>query len=154
MPLSIRKMQKADKECIVSMMRVFYASPAVHSDGSEEIFSADVDECTEGSPYARGFVFEFDGEVAGYGMLAFGFSTEYGKRCTWIEDIYVLERFRGKGIAAAFLKFVKGEYPDSLLRLEVESENVPAVRVYERAGFRDLPYREMFYGSAEDGGKS
>lgn len=151
MALSIRKMLKADKECIVSMMRVFYASPAVHSDGSEEIFSADVDACTGDSPYAQGFVFESDGEVAGYGMLAFGFSTEYGKRCTWIEDIYVREEFRGAGIATAFLKFVKGEFPDNLLRLEVDAENVPAIRVYERAGFRGLPYTEMFYDFAAGG---
>ena len=39
----IRAMTAADKPAVLEMMRVFYASPALLSDGSEEIFAADVD---------------------------------------------------------------------------------------------------------------
>ena len=40
-----------DKSIIIDMMRVFYASPAVLSNGSEEIFEADVENCVNDSPY-------------------------------------------------------------------------------------------------------
>lgn len=144
MTVQIRKMQAADKDAVISMMRVFYASPAVHSNGSEAIFQADFDECTKGSPYAEGYAFDVDGELAGYGMLAFGYSTEFGKRAVWIEDVYVLERFRGQGIGSAFLKFVEQAFPECLIRLEVEHENGAAMRVYQKSGFKELPYLEMY----------
>lgn len=41
--MKIREMAAADAAHIIEMMRVFYTSPAVMSNGSEEIFRADVD---------------------------------------------------------------------------------------------------------------
>ena len=143
MSIQFRKMDRGDAERVVSMMRTFYASPAVSTNGSEEIFLRDVEECVGDSPLASGYMLLFDGEVAGYAMLAFGYSTEFGKRAVWIEDIYVEEPFRGRGIGTAFLKFVRETFPDSLLRLEVERENVPAVNAYEKSGFEALPYIGM-----------
>ena len=55
--MMIRKMTREDKNTIIDMMRVFYASPAVLSNGSEEIFEADVENCVNDSPYLEGFVF-------------------------------------------------------------------------------------------------
>lgn len=130
-------------EQVVSMMRTFYASPAVFTNGSEEIFQRDVEECVGDSPFASGYLLQRDGEIAGYAMLAFGYSTEFGKRTVWIEDIYVKDSFRGAGIGSGFLKFVQENFPGYLLRLEVERENIPAVHVYKKAGFEELPYVEM-----------
>lgn len=143
MALQIRKMVRDDMEQVVSMMRTFYASPAVFTNGSEEIFRRDVEECVNDSPFASGYILQKGDEVAGYAMLAFGYSTEFGKRTVWIEDIYVKDSFRGAGIGSGFLQFVKGKFPDCLLRLEVEKENIPAVHVYRKAGFEELPYVEM-----------
>ena len=81
MKIVIRKMTEADRPEIMEMMRVFYASEAVLTNGSDEIFSADIDECVGESPYAEGYVFESSGEIVGYSMLAKSYSTEYGKRC-------------------------------------------------------------------------
>ena len=39
----IRKMEEKDREEIMEMMRVFYASPAVLSNGSDEIFLNDIE---------------------------------------------------------------------------------------------------------------
>ena len=75
MAMNIRKMIQDDKSTIIDMMRVFYASPAVLSNGSEEIFEADVENCVNDSPYLEGFVFENGNEIQGYGMIAKSFST-------------------------------------------------------------------------------
>ena len=92
----IRPMTMADKPEIVEMMRVFYASDAVSTNGSEEIFSNDVDACISESPYIDGFVIEESGVIKGYSMIAKSFSTEFGKPCIWIEDLYIKEEFYKK----------------------------------------------------------
>ena len=76
-------------------------------------------------------------------MLAKSFSTEFGKACIWIEDIYIKDEYRGLGIGSHFLNFIEHKYPNSLFRLEVEVENERAVNVYKKCGYDVLPYMEM-----------
>lgn len=143
MEFTIEAMKESHRELILSMMRTFYASPAVLSNGSEEIFEADIDACVSDNPFLEGFVFCTDGELLGYGMAANSFSTEFGKRCIWIEDLYVRPEYRGKGIGSAFLEYMTRRYPGAILRLEVEEENEKAIAVYRKSGFEVLPYMEM-----------
>ncbi|SFQ09152.1 Acetyltransferase (GNAT) family protein [Lachnospiraceae bacterium XBB1006] len=144
--ISIRRMFPSDKEKVEEMMRTFYASPAISTNGSEPIFEENFKQCTEPPhTYADGFVFDIDSSVQGYGMIAKSYSTEYGRQCIWIEDIYVKEEYRGLGVGSLFLKYIKEQYPDALIRLEVEKENDVAIHVYESAGFDVLPYTEMKY---------
>ncbi len=139
----IRIMTAGDKAEVIEMMRVFYASPAVLSNGSKEIFLNDVENCINDSPYLEGYVFEDSGILQGYAMAAKSFSTEFGKPCIWIEDLYIKEQYRGLGLGSRFLNYIGEKYPDSIFRLEVEKENERAVAVYEKCGFEVLPYMEM-----------
>ncbi len=143
MSFCIRKMEKCHKESVLEMMRAFYSSDAVLSNGSKEIFLNDFNACIGDDPFLEGFVFEIEGEIVGYGMLSKGFSTESGKRRIWIEDVYVLEKYRGEGIGGGFLDFVSEKYPECVIRLEVEEENDRAVEVYQKHGFKFIPYKEM-----------
>ena len=143
MTTKIRTMTREDKNTIIDMMRVFYASPAVLSNGSEEIFEADVENCVNDSPYLEGFVFEENGEIQGYGMIAKSFSTEFGKPCIWVEDLYMKPEYRGTGIGSKFFAYLEENYTDCIFRLEVEEENERAIHVYEKNGFAVLPYMEM-----------
>ena len=143
MESKIRYMEEKDRPHVLEMMRVFYASEAVFTNGSEEIFNTDIDNCTNGNPYIEGYVFENNNSIQGYAMLAKSFSTEFGKTCIWIEDIYVKEEYRGLGIGSRFFEFIEEKYPHSLFRLEVEAENKRAVNVYKKCGYDVLPYMEM-----------
>ena len=140
---SIRTITSADREAVIALMREFYATPYVSTDGSDEIFCADVDTCIAGSPYVEGYVFEVEGSVQGYAMLARSYSTEFGKPCIWLEDIYLRASCRGKGLGSCFIEQISKANPGSLLRLEVEEENERAIGVYKKAGFDFLPYLEM-----------
>lgn len=139
----IRNIQERDREAVLSMMRAFYASDAVWSNGSDEIFAADVDACLSNSPYIEGYVFEGESGLQGYAMVAKSFSTEFGKPCMWLEDIYVAPAYRDRGIGSAFMSYIQAKYPDAIFRLEVEPENERAVHVYEKCGFVVIPYMEM-----------
>ena len=139
----IRNMVKEDKNSVYDMMHVFYTSPAVLSDGSEEIFNNDIDNCVGECPYVEGYIFQKEQEIQGYAMVAKSFSTEFGKPCIWIEDLYVKPEYRGQGIGSKFFEFIEKKYPNTILRLEVEKENERAIKVYEKCGYEVLPYMEM-----------
>ncbi len=143
MSSTIRIMTAEDKPQVLEMMRVFYASDAVLSNGSEEIFSNDIDNCVNDNPYLEGYIVEDGEEVQGYAMVAKSFSTEFGKPCIWIEDLYVKEPFRGYGIGSQMLQYISKKFAGCIFRLEVEAENQRAIRVYEKCGFTELPYKEM-----------
>ena len=140
---TIRMMTPRDREAVLEMMRVFYASEAVLSNGSEEIFLADIENCINDNPYLEGYIIEDNGQLQGYGMVAKSFSTEFGKPCMWIEDLYIKESFRGQGVGKVFLDYIADKYPRCLLRLEVEAENERAIKLYRKCGFEVLPYTEM-----------
>ena len=139
----IRNIQERDREAVLCMMRDFYASDAVWSNGSDEIFATDIDRCLDDCPFLEGYVFEGDDCVQGYAMVAKSFSTEFGKPCIWLEDIYIAPGFRDRGIGSAFVSFIQNKYPDAIFRLEVEPENERAVHVYQKNGFVVIPYMEM-----------
>lgn len=141
--MEIKLMERCHAEEVIHMMRTFYSSPAVHTNGSEEIFRNDVENCVNDSPYLEGYVFMENQEIIGYSMLAKSFSTEFGKPCIWIEDLYLKPEHQGKGIGTQFFAFLDETYKDVIFRLEVEAENERAVHVYYKCGFDVLPYMEM-----------
>ena len=140
---NIRLMRRDDKPYIIQMMRDFYSSPAVFSNGSEEIFENDFENSVGDNPFIEGYSLECDERLVGYAMIAKSYSTEFGKACIWIEDLYIEESYRGLGIGKSFFDFITKKYTDCIFRLEVEEENENAVRLYEKCGFSVLPYMEM-----------
>ena len=56
MNTTIRAMTPADKDSVMEMMRVFYNSPAVLSNGSDEIFARDIEGCISDNPYVELYV--------------------------------------------------------------------------------------------------
>ena len=139
----IRNITILDTDAVLEMMREFYSSPAVFTSGSDEIFISDIENCINNSDYLEGYIIERSDESQGYAMIAKSFSTEFGKPCIWIEDLYVKEQYRGMGLGKMFLDFITEKYTGCIFRLEVEEENAGAVKLYEKCGFDFLPYLEM-----------
>lgn len=140
-----RKMRTEDTTAVLEMMRIFYGSPAVSHDVPEETLRRNVEVCVSDNPLLEGVVFWEQGNIAGYAMLVHSFATEFGGVCIWLEDIYVKQEYRGRGIGTQFLAYAKEQYREKamLLKLEVERSNIEAVGVYKKCGFEELPYIEM-----------
>lgn len=143
--MEIRKIIRADKKIVVDMMRKFYNSPALITNGSEKIFDNNLESCIKNSPYIEGFVFTIENKIIGYGIIAKSFSTEFGGECIWIEDIYLEKDFRGQGFGTKFINYVKENYRGKILRLEAEKDNLHALTTYKNFGFKELPYMEFVY---------
>ena len=101
--MNFRKMEARDKDAVLEMMTVFYASPAVLHKASREVLEQDIADCVGECPFVEGFIIEEDGEVAGYAMTAMGYSTEYGGISVMLEDLYLRPEYRGRGLGIAFL---------------------------------------------------
>jgi len=144
MEITIRKMQRGDAEIVINMMREFFNSPAVITNGSEKIFAANVENCLSGSPYVEGFVFVDGEKIFGYAITAHSYTTEFGGECVWIEDIFIKAEYRGHGVGTKFIQHIQELYPDKILRLEAEPDDVKLLNFYKRFGFKELPYLELF----------
>jgi len=145
MNINIRLMTAGDRDAVLTMMRDFYDSDALLTTPADDVLVNDFAECTGDSPYATGYIIEADGEIAGFGMAAHSYSTEFGGRCLWLEDLYFKPEYRGRGLGTAYFKFIESEYADkvAVIRLEVEHDNEGAIRNYTRNGYTELPYLEM-----------
>ena len=136
----IRKIKSQDKTEYIKMTKDFYSSPAVLSPVPESHFEATFDEIMKGSAYTEAFIFECNSEIAGYGLIARTYSQEAGGIVIWIEEIYVKEEFRNKGLGSEFIEYVKENIPAKRYRLETEPDNHKAQQLYKRHGFEHLKY--------------
>jgi GNAT superfamily N-acetyltransferase len=105
-----------------------------------EIVRASLDIALRGDPSIRIFVLLLDGEPVGYLALSIGFSIEAGGHDAFVDEIYVEEEHRSRGIGARALAMAEEECRKigvKRLNLEVERHNTRAKSLYEREGYRD-----------------
>ncbi len=78
--------------------------------------------------------------AAGYVVLTFGFSMEFGGRDGFVDDLFVRREYRGRGMGRAALDTVRARCLAEgvrALHLEVGRDNTVAQRLYQGVGFRD-----------------
>lgn len=141
----IRFFKEDDRDFFLSTADEFYHTDAVEKPLPTEKLEADFDEIMRSDVYLEGFIIEYGSEKAGYCITAKTFHTEAGGLSVWIEDIYIKKEYRGKGLGTELFDFLHKHYGGRVkrFRLEAEPENEIAVRLYEKQGFRVLPYMQM-----------
>jgi len=95
-------------------------------------------------PRFRALIAEWDGQIAGYAVFFEIYSTWEGRAALLLEDLFVREEFRGKGIGTALLKQVARLAQDEGcfgLRWEVRDWNEAAVELYKAMGGKFLSDR-------------
>ena len=142
----IRALRREDREVFLSLSEQFYASEAVHAPVPKVFHEHAFEEIVNGSPYAAGYILEADGKPGGIALTATTYSRESGGKVLWLEELYILQEYRSRGLGREFFAFAeelarRGGY--ARLRLEVEEGNVRARSLYERLGYETLGYRQM-----------
>jgi GNAT superfamily N-acetyltransferase len=92
-------------------------------------------------PFFRTLIAEWSGEVAGFALYFFGFSTWTGGPVLFLEDLFVRETHRKRGIGLALMKQLAREaVREGCPRMTwmVLDWNEPSIRFYESLGAKVL----------------
>ena len=116
---------------ITQMMSDFYAidNYPIDIEVSKRLFQ----EFIHNENLGKAWLILEDEEIVGYVILTFVFSFEYGGTIAFIDELYLKESARGKGIGNKTIEFIKSESTKlslKLLYLEVENHNEKAQKLY------------------------
>lgn len=135
----IREMQRGDLQKVTALEAACFSMPWKYNDFEEALIN----------PHRIYLVAETEEkQIIGGCML-----TEIAGEGD-ISNVAVYERFRGQQIATVLLQklleYGKDKYNIDAFTLEVRSKNIPAIRLYENAGFQSEGIRPNFYDKPKD----
>lgn len=145
--MGFRKLTAADAAIFYELCEEFFHSSAVLHPIPSEYHTATLQEILQSDIYLLGYLFEVDGQPAGFAVLNKMMQQEAGGLVLWVECLYIRPPFRSHGLGRQFLQFIATEWKGKAkqLRLEVEPENERAVSLYQRMGYQVLPYQQMIF---------
>lgn len=123
-------------ETILPMMREFYLHEDLAFD--EAMAREALKGILNNSSFGWVFLIIVEEQIAGYTALTFGYSLEFHGRDAFVDELFLHERFRGRGLGGQVLEFLASVCVESgvkALHLEVERKNAAAQRAYEKFGF-------------------
>lgn len=141
--MSIRKITENDRKIYTQMAAEFYGSDAVSHSIPHEYFETAFNAAIEGNPCIDLYILEYEGEAAGYSSVANTFTTEGGGKTVWLDELYIREEYRGKGLGSELIDFLKSDSTIKRIRLEITPENEKAKRLYKSKGFEECDYRQL-----------
>nr|WKN37454.1 GNAT family N-acetyltransferase [Tunicatimonas sp. TK19036] len=128
--------QPSDQEIVLNLMSDFYAIDGYPFDRNKS--QKNYQALLANESLGRLWLIKNDNNVIGYLVLAFGFSFEYGGRDAFIDELYLKEEYRGKGLGEQTIDFVNQEAKSlgiKALHLEVERHNERGNQLYRKKGF-------------------
>ena len=142
----IRKFVPEDREDYIRFSTEFYNSSAVDKHVPREHFEQGFDEMMRSDVYVQGYMLVCDGNNVGYCVTMKTYSVEAGGITIWIDELFVLEEYRSKGLGRELFKYIEENGDKTLrrIRLEVELENGRAISLYKKMGFEPAPYDGMW----------
>ncbi len=104
-----------------------------------------------GNPQSATWIAEEDGVIAGFSIVTWGSDA----RCDggYLQTIEVEPQFRSRGVAIKLLSLAEISVLTAntlSISLHVDSENRPAIRLYEKCGYRRRGRREDYYARGRD----
>ena len=146
----IRDITQEDKKIFMEMARDFYSSKAVAHNIDSQIIETTFDTAINKPHLLRAFIIEDNNIPVGFALTSFYYATEVGGIVVLLEDLYLNESCRGKGLGSKFMRFIENEYPSAKrFHLEVAKRNTRAIDVYERLGYKILEYVQMVKEEAQ-----
>ncbi|WP_445712791.1 GNAT family N-acetyltransferase [Flavobacterium sp.] len=134
---TFKPLEIANIEIITQMMQDFYAidNYPINVEKSKKLFQ----EFITNENLGKSWLIFSENEIVGYIILTFIFSFEYGGKIAFIDELFIKENARGKGIGKEAIQFIQGEVSKlslKLLYLEVETHNENAQKLYLAHDFK------------------
>jgi ribosomal protein S18 acetylase RimI-like enzyme len=141
--LHYRPMNASEQEVVRTMIKAFYqhagsaTAPDQDTGMNDEKISRTFEQLQTHPQTGTILVIENQAGIIGYSILINFWSNEYGGIILVIDELYIAEPFRGKGVGSAFLRYlIQSRYNHWVgLKLEVLPYNTEALRLYEKLGF-------------------
>ena len=92
-------------------------------------------------PFAEAIVAEYEGKVVGFGLFFHNYSTFLTRPGIYLEDLFVLPEYRGRGIGKKLITYLAGlaiERNCGRLEWSVLDWNAPAIAFYKGIGAQIL----------------
>ena len=129
--IQFKSLQKSDIEIVTKMMQDFYAidNYPIDIETSKKLFHEFITDENLG----KCWLIYHEEEIVGYVILTFTFSFEYKGRIAFLDELYLKETTRGKGIGKITIDFIKEQATVlnvKLIYLEVENHNEKAQKLY------------------------
>ena len=142
--MKIEIMNKTHVDKVLEMSKVFYSSDALDHEVPMDIISDNIKIAVSDNDILTGYVFCEGDDVVGFSYVTCYYETEVGGVCAQILDLYIDEKYRGRGFATQYFNFVFDKYSYAKrFRLEVVKDNEKAINVYKRMGFKEISYGQM-----------
>jgi GNAT superfamily N-acetyltransferase len=131
----VRPAGPEDASRVAVLMREFYHHERLQYGPSVAVALASLlSDRTQG----RAWLFESEDDDAGYLVLTWGYSLEFGGRYGLVDELYVRPGYRNEGLGTRALEAAAAEcrtHGAQAVRLEVDHLNADAARLYTRAGY-------------------
>jgi ribosomal protein S18 acetylase RimI-like enzyme len=127
-----------DEDALVGLMREFYAYE--HLAWDEAVSRAGLRTLLGDEALGQAWLLRTEREDAGYFVLAFSFSLEFHGRYGFVDELYLREPFRARGLGRRAIEKAEEVCRAAggrVLRLEVTCDNAGARPFYARLGFVD-----------------
>ena len=148
METSFRAAEPSDADALVEMMRGLYEHD--RSPFDEPSARAALAQLLADDSLGAARLILLGGETAGYFVVTFGFSLEFGGRFVLLDELYLAPAIRGRGWGQRSLAFAESwtrAQGVAALRLELNHANTRARALYVKSGFtsdrRDLFTRRI-----------
>lgn len=143
--------EEKNYDVLLKMMLEFYSSEAVDQPLSEEIVTKLLDDILSGEYGIKGVEAYYDNELVGFGVITSYYASEVAGITIQLEDLFIKEKYRSKGIAKSYFKTIMENHPEAVrFRLEVCASNIKAIELYKRMGFEKLEYDQMVFNIEEN----
>ena len=136
MSLQLLRAAAADREVLLGFIEAFNLEQGYAFERGRG--GRVLDELLSDPALGGAWLLEVDGTAAGYLVLGFGFSLEYGGRDAFLDEFYLVPEARGRGHGRAALEAALDEARRlglQAVHLEVEDDNPRARRLYAATGF-------------------
>ena len=133
--LDIRFTSKSDSELLLDFIKRL----AAYEKKSDQVVAtvSDIKKALFENKYAEAVIAYYKDEPVGFAIFFHNFSTFMGKPGIYIEDLYVYEKSRGRGIGSGILSFIADlaiKRGCEILEFSVLKWNKPSIRFYKNLG--------------------
>lgn len=143
MKVIFRSYTDTDYQAFMQMVIKLYNEDPEGDKITEEKINATIKEAKDHPCKVSIKIFMMGHSYAGYAILVYFWSNEYGGDVLHIDELYVEKEFRKRGIATDFLEsLVTGEAVG--LQLQTTKANQRAEKFYRQQGFRALENNHLF----------